>query len=460
MLAKKLNLLLLLSLSLSFFSCADDSENTGSERNEEESEVPETEGEQEEGENETENNTNVLLIIADDMGPDATPGYEIGSEKPNMPTLQSFIDNGIRFTNLWSAPTCTPTRSTILTGKYGFKTNMLKVGDVLSPTETSLQSYIKNQTNDAYAQAIIGKWHLSSSATHPAEMGVEHYEGLLSGTPIAYDNWQFTQNENTTTSNEYITTKYTDLAIDWLGNQTKPWFLWLAYTAPHSPFHLPPLDLHDRDNLPSDQASVDANPLPYYFAMLEAMDTEMARLLNSLNEEALENTVIIFIGDNGTPRNTSQEYAAARVKGSVYQGGVNVPMIVSGKNVTRVNEIENALINTTDLFATIANLTGVGISQINDSSSFVNLLQGSAPVRDYAYAEIGYDSGGSDTAIRNETHKYILFEDGSEALYDLSENPLENPNLLNANQLPISAENEAQLNSLKEELNNIKSASN
>ena len=85
---------------------------------------------------------NILLIIADDMGVDATPGYNIGSVKPNMPTLQSMIDTGVKFNNVWSNPTCTPTRATLLTGKYGFRTNVTKVDDVLSTSEISIQSYL------------------------------------------------------------------------------------------------------------------------------------------------------------------------------------------------------------------------------------------------------------------------------------------------------------------------------
>ncbi|MGI9533147.1 MAG: sulfatase-like hydrolase/transferase, partial [Lutimonas sp.] len=118
---------------------------------------------------------------------------------------------------------------------------------------------------------------------------------------------------------------------------------------------------------------------------------------------------------------------------------VNVPMVISGKNITRINAIEDALINTTDLFATIANLSEIEITEINDSSSFKNLLTTSnTDERDYIYAEVGLETGGSNFTIRNATHKYISFENGSEALYNLIDNPLENPNLLNVNQLPLS----------------------
>ncbi len=398
---------------------------------------------------------NILLIIADDMGLDATPGYDTGTIKPNMPNLENMINSGVRFTNLWSYPTCTPTRSSILTGKYGLRTNVLNVGDVLSTSETSIQQYLTTNKPE-YSNAVIGKWHLSTNASHPTAMGINHYAGLLSGGVQSYWNWNLTENQQTTNSTEYTTTKFTDLAIDWVSNQTDPWFLWLAYNAPHTPFHLPPTELHSQGSLPSDQASIDANPVPYYMAMLEAMDSEIGRLLNSMSTEERENTVIIFIGDNGTPNDVVQVYPMQRAKGSVYQGGVNVPMIISGKNVGRFNTIEDALVNTTDLFATIADIAGTGTSEINDSQSFKELLTTTnTETREYAYTEISRDNG-TDYTIRNATHKYILFANGNEALYDLSANPFENPNLLNANQLPLSAANSAIKDELINKLNEIR----
>ena len=415
---KKYFLVSLIAASTLFVCCSSD---------ESKSSNNETTNGENEDDVETTSEPNILLIIADDMGLDATPGYDFGTQKPKMPTLQKFIDNGIRFTSVWSNPTCTPTRGTILTGKYGFRTNVTKVGDEMPITETSLQSYIETQLPSTYSQSVIGKWHLSFDEGHPTDMNVPNYAGLLRGAPSAYDDWNFTENGTTTNSSEYITTKFTDLAIDWVADQTKPWFLWLAYTAPHTPFHLPPANLLSNETI----ANNDDSSMSYYLAMLESMDTEMNRLLESIPEAELENTVIIFIGDNGTPGQVLQDYPNGRGKDTLYEGGINVPMVITGKNVARVNEVEKALINTTDLFATIAEIAGVGVSNINDSISFKNLLTTTGSnSREYAYAELGSDTGGSDYTIRNATHKYILFEDGTEAMYNLAVDALEATNLL------------------------------
>ncbi|SFA81755.1 sulfatase-like hydrolase/transferase [Algoriphagus aquimarinus] len=393
---------------------------------------------------------NIVFIIADDMGLDASPGYSVAGQKPNMPSIQNMINTGIVFTNVWSNPTCSPTRATILTGRYGFRTGVTEVGIDLPTTEVSLFKYLSEQTGDAYSNALIGKWHLSNSATHPSEMGVEYYAGFLRGAVQSYYDWDLTINGSTSISTEYATTKLTDLAIDWIAEQEKPWFLWLAYNAPHTPFHLPPSNLHSQGALPDDQASINSNPLPYYLAMLEAMDTEMGRLINSIPAEQRENTVFIFLGDNGTPRQVVQTYDRFHAKDAIYQGGINVPMVISGKNVSRIQATEDALINTTDLFATIAAIAGVEVSEINDSKSFKSLLeQANLPFRNYVFAE-----RGEENTIRNLTHKYLLFEDGIEESYNLSADPFETNDLLK--NLPLSNADQLILDELKSELKSIR----
>ena len=154
--------------------------------------------------------------------------------------------------------------------------------------------------------------------------------------------------------------------------------------------------------------------------MIEAMDTEIGRLIESIGSNVLNNTTIIFVGDNGTPNQVAQQYNPRRVKGTLYNGGINVPMIVSGNKVTRSNDSDDSLINTTDLYSTVAELCGIENSDVFDSKSFVDLFNSnsSSNSRDYIYSELG----NNEYAIRNSTHKYIHFEDGTEALFNLSFN--------------------------------------
>jgi arylsulfatase A-like enzyme len=373
---------------------------------------------------------NILLVIADDMGLDATPNFSEGVIKPDMPNLQALMSSGVTFKNVWSYPVCSPTRASILTGKYGSKTGVLEVGNTINTTETSIQQFLDDTTSNAYASAIIGKWHLSNSATDPLTMGVDYFAGLLTGGVQNYTNWNLTENGSTANSTEYTTTKFTDLAIDWVEKQSKPWFMWLAYNAPHTPLHLAPTNLHSQGNLPTDTASIEANPIPYYMSAIEAMDTELGRLINSLSTAEKANTVIIFVGDNGTPNEVAQSpYSRRKAKNSLYQGGVNVPMVVSGVGVSRVNAQEDALIHTADLFSTIASIAGVSTSTRENSTSFYPLLSNAtATSRGYVYTEIS--NNGIGYAIRNATYKLIKYDSGVEEFYNLSTDAYENSNLI------------------------------
>ena len=407
------------------------------------------------GDDQTIVKNNVLLIIADDLGLDATVGYNIGNQKPSMPTLQKLIDSGIKFNNVWSNPVCTPTRGTILTGKYGYRTSVLKVDDVLTTSEVSIFKHLGNNTN--YSSAFIGKWHLSgrpSDRNHPNNMGIDYYAGILGGGVQNYFNWTLSKNGQNSNVNEYITSVFTDEAISWINDQSNPWFLCLSYNAPHTPFHLAPTNLHSQGTLPDDNTSIEQNPLPYYFSMIEAMDTEIGRLLQSIGTAVANNTTIIFVGDNGTPNQVAQQYSPRRVKGTLYKGGINVPMVVSGNKVTRLNDNDDSLINTTDLYSTIAELCGIENSDVHDSKSFLGLLNSnsSSNNRDYIYSELG----NNEYTIRNSTHKYIHFEDGSEALFNLSMNEFERPNLLMQSQLPLSSNDSKNKDELVTKLNQIR----
>ena len=396
---------------------------------------------------------NILLIIADDLGKDALRGYAEGSIKPNTPNLDALRNSGITFNNFWAYPTCSPTRASIITGKYGYRTGVKWASDVLSNNETTLQKYINDNTNNAYATAIVGKWHLSGSnrSFNPETMGIDYYAGLITGAVNDYYNWPFTENGSTSTVSEYATSKFTNLAIDWINNQSKPWFMWLAYNAPHTPFHLPPNSLHYQGNLPP--YTTGGNDIPYYMAAIEAMDSEIGRLLNSIPQEERDNSIIIFMGDNGTPAQVAQApYSNATAKGTLYQGGINVPFFVTGKSVARTGT-DNNLVTSSDLFATLSEIAGISIEQIHDSQSFKTLLSQATTIRNYQYAEMESGTNNSWT-ISNGAYKLLVNANGNEEFYDLSNDPYEQNNLLNGilttNQRNAKSELEAELIAIRQ----------
>ncbi|AZQ61279.1 sulfatase [Flammeovirga pectinis] len=371
-------------------------------------------------------NPNILLVLIDDIGKDALSTYSEGVTYANTPTLDSIANSGLLFNNMWVNPACSPTRASLITGKYPSNNGVLAVSEVLSSSETTLHKYIRDNTNDTYSTALIGKWHLSGlrNMDSPLNYGVDYYMGTMEGGTSSYYDWELSDGENTTAIEDtYITTKFTDLAIDWIDEQEQPWFLWLAYTAPHTPFHAPPSNLHYQGTLTDNQSTIDANPLPYYLASIEALDTELSRLLSTIPD--LENTVIIILGDNGVDAQVAQTpYEQGQVKGSLHEGGINTPFFISGPSI-RIGT-DNGMHNVTDLFTTIGNIAGVSTTSIHDSQSFYqNLVDDTPSDRSFNYSETtnGY-------TVYNGTYKYMLTEQGNEKFFDLSEDPYESINYI------------------------------
>lgn len=387
---------------------------------------------------------NILLIIADDLGKDAMPGFTEGTLKPATPTLNSLAANGLTFTNLWVTPTCAPTRASIITGRHGFRTGVTRSGAELASTETTLQAYIANTSDRPYKTAVVGKWHLARSPSfNPESMGIDYYAGILSADVDDYYAWPLTADGVTTNETGYSTEVLTDLAIEWVQAQDDSWFLWLAYNAPHTPFHTPPADTHVQGTLPPYQQGMDG--LPYYLAAIESMDFHIGRLLDSLSPAERAETTVIFIGDNGSPRQAVQApYTTSTSKGSVYQGGINTPMLVSGGQLQRQGTDES-VISSTDLFATIAELAGVPVTQIHDSQSFSPLLSAAAPHRDYVYSGIEEAGTGMWTAARGDRFKLIVRPNGDEEMFDLLSDPYERTDLMQLGLTPAQAAARADL---------------
>ncbi|TXF90322.1 sulfatase-like hydrolase/transferase [Neolewinella aurantiaca] len=396
---------------------------------------------------------NILLVIADDLGVDPLNGYHEAGLKASTPVLDSLRSAGITFTNATASPVCSPTRAAIMSGQYGVKNGVLSVPGDLADTEQTLFKSLAAATNGAYADALIGKWHLTFPlrVNDPLNYGPDIFDGFLRGAPDEYTAWNRVQNGETTQSDEYVTTALTDAALGWINEQTQPWFLWLAHAAPHSPYHVPPEGMYTVENPTSN--------LRKYIAMIEALDFEVGRMLSSLEPEVAENTLIIFVGDNGTPNNILQDYPGGHGKGTLYQGGVRVPLIVSGKGVTRTGEREDALVHVTDIHATILEAAGSQVQGgVFNSLSFHHLLSDEAearPVRDYNYVEVqNEEARHSGWAIRDDRYKLINFDDDVQEFYDLATDSLELENLLNAG---LSASEQATMNDLEAEASVIRS---
>ena len=401
---------------------------------------------------------NIIFIIADDMGWDVFGNYPgITGTKANTPTIDSLARNGITFTNFWTNPVCAPTRASLLTGRYGFRTGVGGVqtpqSAVLQNNETIIQKYINDQTGNKYATAVIGKWHVSSGTqlSAPENLGAGYYSGIFIGAVQDYYSWTQTSSGAQQTITTYTTTHLVNQSVSWIQQQTKPFFLWLAFNAPHTPFHRPPLSLITDQTLVTNQTTINANPYPYYLAAIEAMDKEIAHLISSLTSAQKENTVFVFIGDNGTPAQVAQSpYTALTTKNTLAQGGINTPLIVCGKNITRKNVTETALVQAPDLFTTFADIAGAGSAAYQDGISAKPLFtNANAAKRTFVYSEqFGNTSTTNDGyAIRNADYKLIHLQSGTEYFYKVSTDPFEQTNLLS---ISLSAEAQQNLDQLRQ----------
>jgi arylsulfatase A-like enzyme len=391
---------------------------------------------------------NVLLIIADDYGTDSSPLYNTtaGATAPT-PRIAALAASGVRFSNAYACPVCSPTRATMLTGRHGFRTGVGQVvtvadGNSLTAGELTLPEVISQNNTLGIQSACFGKWHLSAgmpaaTAAAPNTIGGwPHYAGSTSGALTDYFSWNKSTNGTVSTMTTYATTDLVNDATAWINARTaanQQWVAWVAFNAPHTPFHNPPAALH----------SYGANPatsLLKYRAAVEAMDTEIGRLLLSVNTAT---TDIIFIGDNGSPGQVIQPpYDNDHSKGTLYDGGTRVPLVISGPSVVSGGRTSGALVHAVDLFSTVLELAGVPLpaSVTLDSESLKPVLANQSPgIRTRIYNEqfTQSDPAAGGRAIRDDRYKLIRLNNGAEEVYDLQASPAETVNLLAGGLNPV-----------------------
>jgi len=394
---------------------------------------------------------NVVLIIADDLGLEYCGFYDTHRDTVIMPNVRSLLNKGVLFTQAWSNPLCSPTRAGILTGRYSFRTGIGEaVGgqntNTLDTSEITIPRLLNVYKAQGIAKANIGKWHLHNPMPQtnfaiPTRMGYDYYEGSFSGTLPNYYAWNKIKNGTLAICSTYATTETTNNAIDWIKSNpsNKPIFLWLAYNAPHTPFHLPPNSLHSFSTLKGTAQDTASSVVPYYKAMAEALDREIGRLFDSLKAiNRFDSTDFIFIGDNGSDARVYQ--GENRAKGSVYQDGVSVPFIVSGPSVINPGRISNALINTQDIFATVLELFGftnwkdqIPSSKPVDSKSLLPIIrQEKESIRDWVFTEVFKNTPAQfdGKTMRNLNYKLIDFDNGTQKYFNLTNDPTENTDLL------------------------------
>ena len=407
---------------------------------------------------------NILLVIADDLGADSLNLFN-GTDGTPTPTLTALSNDGVRFTNCWGSPSCSPARAQILTGRYAFRTGVGSVGAVPDQDEGTIAQAMKA---GGYATGCFGKWHLSNNSNggddNPNIMGFDDYRGPIGGGVQDYFSWEKVENgtvvngRNNPNTN-YVTSETRSDAVDFINAQgDNPWFCWVAFNAPHSPLHLPPDGLHSEN-----PAAIAGNQRAQFLAMVEAMDIELGNILGGIESNAArENTVVIFVGDNGTPRGVAPGVVRGS-KGTLFEGGVHIPCLISGPDVVNPGRTHDALVSLPDLFKTILDIADLEESVIpngaaTDSLSFEPYLTDASleSFHDCQYSERfpreGDQLTGNDgVTIRIGNFKLLRFDNGDPDI--LADLPEESDNLLEGT---LTADQQDAHDQLVEKLDGIR----
>lgn len=427
---------------------------------------------------------NIVFILADDLGWKDLSCY--GNPFNETPHLDKLAQNGVRFTQAYAAcPVCSPTRASIMTGKYPARlrlTNYIagnrvdKASPVIPPkwdaqldaSETTIAELLKNK---GYATGMVGKWHLHSKeegklqVQGPWNQGFD-YSRMIGKNGLDYYNYSILKDAPNRTDYEdkgttYLTDKLTDYGVEFIQQyarnraSARPFFLYLAYSAPHI-LMIPRADKLGKYMQKYEKFKGKYNP--NYGAMLESLDDGVGRIVQTLKEQGLlENTLIIFTSDNGGlgmeeqgPAPTTNE-PLRKWKGHVYEGGTRVPAIVSWEGKIPKGVTSDVYYSSIDYLPTLCGLTGISslpaeIDGINQQALFLQpekVVTSERPIF-WHYPHFSNQMGRPAGAVRVGDYKLVeLYESNTLELYDLRNDISEEKDL--TTQLPEKTQQLRQL---------------
>ncbi|MBX2803746.1 MAG: sulfatase-like hydrolase/transferase [Myxococcales bacterium] len=385
---------------------------------------------------------NVLIVLLDDVGVEALGSSQLLAEPAHTPVLDGLADQGVRFTQAYAYPVCASSRQALLTGRHGRRTGLgtnipfERAEHDLPRSEITLPELIARRASDAYWTGVYGKWHLATRSTrgvraHPRSVGFDHHVTTVENIGIAMENdpphrhdffhWEEVRDGEVRHVDGYHTSAVVDDVLQAIEDNGDPFLIYLPLHAAHIPLHVPPTDLQTT----AVEGEEDRHTL--FRAMIEAADTEIGRLLASLDPATAAQTTVIVVGDNGTDgRVGAPGWETVGAKGSLYDGGVRVPLIISGAGVSAEGTVVHDLAHLVDLYPTVADLVGARIKDdhVLDGVSLMPYLEGraSSPLRATAYAELFGPAGSAAPTtdkrmITDGTHK--LVEDAVQGTLEL-----------------------------------------
>ncbi len=395
---------------------------------------------------------NVILLLVDDLGWTDLSCY--GSTFYQTPNIDKLSKQGIKFTNAYaSCNVCSPSRASILTGKYPARlhvTDWIKGYDKpyakLSPPnwsqflpleETTIAEVLKKQN---YATASIGKWHLGDDPKYyPEHQGFDvNIAGNYLGSPPSYFLPYHIPRLTDGPKGEYLTDRLTNEAIKFIKDKKdSSFFLYLSYYAVHIPLQGKPEDVamfKARSNPDSGQRNA------VYAAVIKNVDDNIGRINSLVDSLGLtKNTIIIFMSDNGglvgKKNHITSNFPLREGKGTAYEGGDRIPFFVKWKKKIKENTVSDVPVIHADFFPTVAEITNADFNKkdIDGISIMALLLKGTPLKRDalyWHYPHYHNEGGTPYTSIRQGDWKLIYFyEDGKKELYNLKNDLGEKNNL-------------------------------
>ncbi len=376
---------------------------------------------------------NVIVIVGDDMGY-ADLGVQ-GCKDIPTPHLDALAKSGVRFTNGYvSGPYCSPTRAGLLTGRYQtrfgheFNPGAGGANQGLPLTETTLADRLKAA---GYRTALVGKWHLGTGERQPLKRGFDEFFGFLGGAHDYFNPMGILRGTEPAGDKSYLTDALAREAVGFIDrNKAKPFFLYLAFNAVHTPMQA------DDERLKKFAAITDPQRRTYA-AMMAAMDDAVGQVLAKLKDEKLsENTLVTFISDNGGPTmkgttiNGSVNTPLRGSKRTTLEGGVRVPFFVAWPGKIPAGGTDDRPVIQLDLLPTALAAAGVEV-KAEWKIEGVNLLPYLTGNEKGPPHEALYWRFGQQMAIRKGDWKLVRYDLATEGgtgtsvakLYDLNADP-------------------------------------
>jgi arylsulfatase A-like enzyme len=394
---------------------------------------------------------NVIIILTDDLGY-ADVGFN-GCKDIPTPNIDRIAKNGVVFTSAYvSYAVCAPSRAGLITGRYqdrfGYSRNPLyrpfdpNIG--LPLTEQTLPELLQQS---GYKTIGIGKWHLGvHERFRPWNRGFNEFFGFLGGghryLPAEYDiqhqdsakteaqsyRTKLIRNETMVEESEYLTDALSREAVSFIErNKQQPFFLYLAYNAPHAPLQATAKYLDRFEHIKNPKRKT-------YAAMVSAVDDGVGALLDKLQElNLIENTIVIFLSDNGGPENDngSDNGRLRGGKGSLFEGGIRVPFALQWPGRVKANTRFDKAVISLDIFATItANIERVAATKNKlDGVNLLPYLRGTKQGSPHEYLFWRQYDQKNYAVVHQSGLKEVIIKDTNTSLYNLKTDIAETSNV-------------------------------